>query len=240
MPTTTTTTSRSTPVGPLILFLVLCLLFQLPTFTKASDSLVRPASAVEGAISIPLDFPKATKEETLHLLPQADDTYNNNNNNVNDDVDENTTTPTNILLARLASPAPQYTSALQPQVIIQTYYTTIPATVSSTQPYPSPTSTTTYTVTASTPSPQPLIATTTTTVRGFITTNSYNGQQYCSTLYANGGGLPTTRAGNCGIILVEEPPAAAANAAQAVMRGEGSRVALVAVVVGAVVVGAVG
>jgi hypothetical protein len=38
------------------------------------------------------------------------------------------------------------------------------------------------------------------------------GQQYCSTLYAHGGNLPTTEAGTCGTILI-------ANAA--VRRGEG-------------------
>lgn len=30
----------------------------------------------------------------------------------------------------------------------------------------------------------------------------YNAQGYCSTLYADGPGLPTTRAGQCGTILV--------------------------------------
>lgn len=35
------------------------------------------------------------------------------------------------------------------------------------------------------------------------TTQQYVGQGYCSTLYATGPGLPTTAAGGCGTILVE-------------------------------------
>jgi hypothetical protein len=216
----TSTSSGSTPVGPLILFLFLCLLFQLPTFTKASESLVTAKAIPDEIISPPADLINTIPNQDQHIIS----THNN-------------TLPLNrAILPRAASP--QWTTPIQPQVIIQTLYTTVqPPTTPSYQYYASATSTTTATVTDS--SNPNRVATTTTTVRGFITQNNYQNQQYCSTLYANGGGLPTTRAGNCGTILVEEPPAAnAANEVAAV--GKRSRLALLAVVVGAFVVGAVG
>jgi len=242
-----TSSTSSTPVGPLILFLALCLLFQLPTFTKATAASV--VSIIEVA-------PPARAASILAAVAVRDaaNLYDNNINNL----------AQTILLPRAASaaPAPQWTtvpaapSYLQPQVIVETAYTTVsvcpncapaapPSTTyvayTCTTPYWSP-STTTATITdyASTTSHQ--VVTTTTTVRGLISQNAIQNQGYCSTLIAQGAGLPTTREGTCGEILVEEAPAG--NAATRLVLGseggKGSMLGLVLVVGLGFVVGAIG
>jgi len=202
--------SSSTPTGPLILFLALCFLFQIPAFTKATDS---AATTTSSSQSPPPADPNQNPPLKINVA-------SNHTHDLRAAAPDPAPAPApepqllTITATGVYSQQPQYpiytTTAplIQPQVIVTQYIT--------------PATTTYYT-------PPQQKTSTTTLPAGFIA-----GGYYCSTLYAQGAGLPTTRQGNCGTILVESSPVAAQPShsgagAQGVIGGGKSMLAMVLV-----------
>lgn len=207
--TSSSSSSSSTPTGPLILFLALCLFFQLPAFTKANAQSASTNPTVTLAstpqLQEPQTIPPQAHEQQFKIKTNVGSHNHTDTNDIKLELRAAEPQPQFLTITATGiysqQSQPQYTpyTSVQPQVIITQYITPVTTTA-----YYTPLTTTYYT----SPQRQHTQTTTTTLPAGFIPVAA--GGYYCSTLYAQGPGLPTTRQGDCGNILVESSPVAGA------------------------------